>query len=92
MSIGFDKYFSKQPLCSFDENNYFHAWNSYTCFAVLGGFAVEWTILLTRILDSSQLKDRAPYLIYFNIVTMGTITAFLSFTLNWGGLCIDNLG
>jgi len=31
-------------------------------------------------------------MVYFNIVSMGTITTFLSFTLNWGGLCIDNFG
>jgi len=62
------------------------------CFTVLGVFAVEWSIVLTRILKSSYLKDRATYMIYFNIVTMGTISAFLSFTVNWGGLCIDNFG
>lgn len=91
ISIGCDRYISKEPLCPYG-NEVFNEWNLFACFAVLGGFAVEWSILLSRILKSSYLKDRAPYMIYFNIVTMGTITSFLSFTLNWGGLCIDNLG
>mmetsp|Transcript_9476 Transcript_9476/g.13093 ORF Transcript_9476/g.13093 Transcript_9476/m.13093 type:complete len:755 (+) Transcript_9476:48-2312(+) len=91
IAIGFDRYFSKEPLCSYG-NEVFNEWNLLACFAVLGGFAVEWSILLSRILKSSYLKDRAPFMIYFNIVSMGAITSFLSFTLNWGGLCIDNLG
>jgi len=90
-TIGLDFHFSKKPLCPYGLE-FLNEWNLYAGFAVLGGFSIEWSILLSRLVRSSYLKDRAPYMVYFNIVSMGTITAFLSFTLNWGGLCIDNFG
>ena len=89
--IGVDNCFSKKPICS-SESNIFSKWNLVACFAVLGGFTIIWSMLLSRILKSSCLKDGVPLMIYFNIVTMATIASFLSFTLNWGGLCIDSFG
>jgi len=89
--IGLDNYFSKEPLCPFGFE-LLNEWNLYSGFAVLGGFVILWIILFSRFARSSYLKDRAHYIVYLNIASMGMITAFLSFTLNWGGLCIDNFG
>lgn len=59
---------------------------------MLGGYGVVWISIVGKLIQSERGQERIPYLLSFNIVSMGFLTTFLSVVLNWGGECIDVLG
>jgi hypothetical protein len=59
---------------------------------VMGAFAMIWCALFMRILSITDASKRVPYIVAFNIVSMGTIATALALVWNWGGVCIDVLG
>ncbi len=88
---GLDKIYNENALCPHSDAN-FANWYWYTMYSVLGGFALIWSALCMRLLSVTDSSKRVPYIVAFNIVTMGTIATVLALFWNWGGVCIDVLG
>jgi hypothetical protein len=89
--IGYDYYYSTQPLCPHSDNT--DQWYLSTCAGVATGFLLTLLIVCMKII---KIKDddieKIPYLVMLNIVLINSIGTFLSIFFNWGGICIDSLG
>eukprot|EP01041_Mallomonas_annulata_P018180 gene18180-36985_t len=72
VGIGYDYFFSGNPLCPFTDIKY-DPWYWHTNFAVLGGFCLIWLMMLLKVTQMKIGVTRAPHLTAFNIVTIGTI-------------------
>ena len=89
---GLDKiYASENALCPHSDAN-FPNWYWHVMYGVLGGFVLIWCALFMRLLSITESAKRVPYVVAFNIVTMGTIATVLALFWSWGGVCIDVLG
>ena len=87
----YDRYASIHPLCPHSSLQY-PIWYWHTCYGVLGAFIILWFVILSKISQITELVDKVPHILAFNIVSMGTLATILALVLDWGGLCIDVLG
>jgi hypothetical protein len=91
LSVGFDRFFSKRPLCPHSDH-YYPEWYWRTNFGCLGGFILILCVLFMKLFQLKPGSKRIPLLVAFNIVTMGTVATILALCFEWGGVCIDVLG
>jgi signal transduction histidine kinase len=88
--VGYDRLFSKKPLCPFSDAGFGEVY-WYSCFCCLGAFIMICLVLLIRIVSTQLGNYRVPYILAFNVAAIGTIASWLSFVHEWGGVCIDVL-
>ena len=89
--IGYDKYASFQPLCSFSDKDY-PIWYWHICSGVFGAWIIIGFAVLIKISQISEMDDKVPHIVAFNIVSMGALASGMALTLDWGGICMDTLG
>lgn len=86
--IGLDRLYSPAPLCPHSDRQ-FQPWYHYICYGCLGGFLIVWLVLFIKLVRVNNSAKAIPLFVAFNIVSMGTISTFLSVVMHWGGMCID---
>lgn len=90
MAIGYDKFYSVNPLCHHSDQHY-PIWYWYICHGVLGAFTITLLLVITKISQVDTIEDKVPHLVACNIIMISTIATVLSLV-DWGGVCIDVLG
>ena len=90
--LGYDQYFSPQPLCPHTEEDFGRpAWYVAINYCCLGGFVMIWLALAIKISVMEASKARSVMIVALNIVSMGTIATVLAVIFEWGGVCVDML-
>lgn len=89
--MGYDKLVNENPLCPYSDKDY-GSWYWYTCYCVLGAFFFVWVMLLLKLINCGPSRERIPFFTAFHIVSMATVSTFLSLVFEWGGVCIDLFG
>jgi signal transduction histidine kinase len=93
VGIGLDYILSAKPICPYIVDSYdnFYWYNMYF---ILGGYCIVLAEIILRIINTDSTKTNKLFLFYVsvNIIAITTISTSLTIFLNWGGLCIDNLG
>jgi hypothetical protein len=90
VAILWDAWYSKKPLCPYDDINY-GEWYWRANYACLGGFILILCVLIMKLIQMKEGIKRVPLLVAFNIVAIGTVATILAVCFSWGGICIDSL-
>ncbi len=88
--IGYDRYYSKYPLCP--HSDFTDQWYLHASVSTFIGFVLTLLIVCMRIVKIDNDIERLPYLVILNIIVISTIGTMLSVFFNWGGMCLDSLG
>jgi signal transduction histidine kinase/CheY-like chemotaxis protein len=93
LAIGFNYFEANQPICPYKDvisNSYY----INIMYFILGGFFMILASIIVRFLTTNE-NDSNKYFLYWislHIITISTISTFITTLYNWGGVCIDSLG
>jgi signal transduction histidine kinase len=92
-AIGVNYYRSSLPICPYVDVIDVSYYTTMMYF-ILGGFFMILASIIIRFITTNE-NDTNKYFLYWislHIITISTVSTFITTVYNWGGVCIDSLG